>query len=379
MHMKIYILLLTCIVVYACGKSSAPMGEDATDEVPTPEEEAVTFTFDALERVGYFDAGLKFTVVAGNKNIRSRGVVYSTKESPTKSDEMSLAVSTTGSGSFEVGLDKLLEGKTYYVRPFAEKTSGTIFYGDQVTFETVSYPKPTVYLDSLTFLSQQTFETYWKMFYPWGTDHNGSARMYEDQVSLDGAGVLKIRADRTEVWEGYSTADPWLRIFYHSGAIHAKQQILVNDEKPYWVVSGDFQVPTMVGSWPAFWISGAWTWPPEIDIMEFKGNNTNWQNTVTGPNWQNTSWQTTKTVVENAGSWHNYKLIMYKTSATHVAAELYIDGQKKATHTGDFIGKPFWLIINMQMEGASGGHASGPQSTEMQARNIYLAAYDVIP
>lgn len=282
------------------------------------------------------------------------------------------------SGRFTVSLEDLLAGKTYHVRPFAEQADG-LSYGEEITFSTLGFPKPIAYIDSTSFENEAKFEEHWNKFYPWGTDHNGSARMYEEQVSLVGEGELKIQADRTEVWEGNSTADPWLRIYYHSGAIHYKNHITVTDDEPYWVISGDFKVPTVVGSWPAFWISGAWTWPPEIDIMEFKGNNTNWQNTVTGPDWQNTSWQTIKTDVANAGDWHNYKLIMYKISDTDVAAELYIDDVKKATHTADFVGKPFWLIINMQMEGASGKEGSGPQHAEMLARNVYVASYDVIP
>ncbi|UGU15679.1 family 16 glycosylhydrolase [Sinomicrobium kalidii] len=232
--------------------------------------------------------------------------------------------------------------------------------------------QPVVFLDSTTFDNTRKFEEHWEMFYPWGTDHNGSARMYEDQVTLDGNGELLIEANRIYEDEGDSSADPWLKIKYHSGAIHFKEHIVVSDSLPSWEISGDFQVPTTRGSWPAFWITGAWSWPPEIDIMEFKGNNTNWQNTVTGPDWQNTSWQTTKTTVSDAGNWHNYKVIINKTSQTDVEIKLYIDGDQTGTHTADFVGKPFWLIINMQMEGSSG--APGPEYAEYRARNIYVAA-----
>lgn len=374
-----FFISILFMLFHSCGKSNNEL-DGGIDEAPKPDatEEEVTFKWEATENLHYFGATIKFSITSGNRNVQSRGVVYGLQDSPTESDGKELAKSISGDGSFEVDLANLSEGSVYYIRPFVTKPSG-IIYGSQIQVQTIAYPTPTVYLDSATFSDQAKFEKHWNILYPWGSDHNGSARMYAEQVSLEDDNVLKITADRTEIWEGYSTADPWLRIFYHSGAIHAKQQITVNDSKPYWIVSGDFKVPTMVGSWPAFWITGAWSWPPEIDIMEFKGDNTNWQNTVTGPDWQNTSWQTTKTPVAHAEEWHNYKLIMYKTSSTHIAAELYIDGSKKATHTADFVGKPFWLIINMQMEGASGGHASGPQHAEMQARNIYLAAYDIIP
>lgn len=232
--------------------------------------------------------------------------------------------------------------------------------------------RPVVLLDSTTFDNRQAFEAHWNMLYPWGSDHNGSARMYDDQVSLQPGGVLQIDAQRIYEDEGNSSADPWLKIRYHSGAIHYKEHIVVSDSLPVWEVSGDFQVPVTLGSWPAFWITGAWSWPPEVDIMEFKGNSVNWQNTVTGPDWQNTSWQTVTTTVANAGNWHHYKMVMRKISAGDVEIELYIDNDLKDTHTGDFVGKPFWLIINMQMEGSSGN--PGPEDAEFRARNIYVAA-----
>lgn len=375
---RFFIFLFLCLTISSCKKVDNNPPQSNSDKPNVEELPPVSFRLDGVDEVGYFGAKIRFTITEGTRGVSSRGVAYGVNDAPTVDDGRVLASNVSGSGTFEAKLTGLLAGRKYFVRPFVERNDG-ITYGNQIDFSTVKYPTPTVYLDSTTFHTQGKFQEHWNMFYPWGTDHNGSARMYAKQVDLLEAGVLRIHADRTEVWEGYSTADPWLRIFYHSGAIHAKQQILVDDEKPYWVISGDFKVPTMVGSWPAFWITGVNSWPPEIDIMEFKGNNTNWQNTVTGPNWQNTSWQTTKTIVEDAGDWHNYKLVMYKQSSKDVTAELYIDEQQKAVHVGDFVGKPFWLIINMQMEGASGGHASGPQYAEMQARNVYLAAFDVIP
>ncbi|PRD56518.1 family 16 glycosylhydrolase [Sphingobacterium gobiense] len=376
--MRIIYLVCLFLCCVSCSKSNDSVSQDPDDDTPVAESKAIVFKHESTSNLNYYTASLSFQITEGNTGVLSRGVAYALHETPTVDDAKASAQGVSGGGRFTVKLEGLLPGKMYYVRPFAKQSSG-ISYGEEITFSTIAFPEPIVYLDSTTFENTTKFEEHWNMFYPWGTDHNGSARMYEEQVSLVGDGELKVQADRTEEWEGNSSADPWLRIYYHSGAIHYKNHITVTDEEPYWIISGDFKVPTMVGSWPAFWITGAWNWPPEIDIMEFKGNSTNWQNTVTGPNWQNTSWQTTKTYVANAGDWHNYKLVMYKTSATDIAAELFIDGEKKATHHADFVAKPFWLIINMQMEGASGGHASGPQHAEMYARNVYVAAYDVIP
>ena len=219
-----------------------------------------------------------------------------------------------------------------------------------------------------TFANRSAFEATWNYYYPWGRDHNGTARMYgyPDHV-YPSNGVLTITANRISWDEGNSSADPYLPIRYHSGAIHAKHQILINDQYPNYEIKGEFQVPTATGTWPAFWLCGAWTWPPESDIMEYKGNNVNWQNTFRA--WNDVS--TITTSVYSPGSWHEYRVWISKSSSSNVNIHYYIDGAWKGMHTANFVGKPMWLIINLQMEGSSG--SSGPWgSTTMKARNIYV-------
>ncbi|MGS2761509.1 hypothetical protein [Sinomicrobium sp. M5D2P9] len=368
-----YFILLFCSLS-ACTDDDK---QEETDLGETPDVQAEIPVLKTLEisNVTLSTATVKGSVTNnGGASVTRRGICWDRTGTPTVDVASAEAVSVRASGEFSANLNNLEENKEYYVRAFAVNNAGT-GYGETLSFVTGKNQEPVqpiVFLDSTSFESPEKFTEHWNMFYPWGTDHNGSARMYEDQVTLEPDGVLRMEANRVYEDEGNSTADPWLKIRYHSGAIHFKEHIVVNDSLPSWEISGDFQVPTMVGSWPAFWITGAWSWPPEIDIMEFKGNNTNWQNTVTGPDWQNTSWQTTKTTVSDAGGWHNYKLIMNKISATDVDIELFIDNDHKATHTADFVGKPFWLIINMQMEGASG--SPGPEHAGYRARNIYVAA-----
>jgi hypothetical protein len=166
--------------------------------------------------------------------------------------------------------------------------------------------------------------------------------------------------------------------------VHLKQQIKVTPELPYWEIRGDFQAPTAFGSWPAFWITGAWSWPPEVDILEFKGNSTNWQNTVTGPAWNQTTWSTDKTTVADSdNTWHNYKLTMKLITSTDTEVKMYVDNVLKGTYIKDYTGKPFWLIINMQMEGASGTTVDDSKARleplYYRSKNIYMAATPKMP
>jgi galactan endo-beta-1,3-galactanase len=171
-------------------------------------------------------------------------------------------------------------------------------------------------MDGTSFTSYSTLEGQWNYLYPWGSDHNGSARMYasstdHSQVFIETPGVLIIKATKVPETEGNSSSDPHLLIRYHSGAIHGKQQVVINDQYDAWDVSGDFKAPIGRGTWPAFWITGAFSWPPESDIMEYKGNNVCWQNTADGPDWTNVGWETTKTTVADANvNWHNYRVVM---------------------------------------------------------------------
>jgi hypothetical protein len=117
---------------------------------------------------------------------------------------------------------------------------------------------------------------------------------------------------------------------------------------------------------PAFWLTGAWTWPPESDILEFKGDDRNWFNTF------RTASDVSSTVVTvpSPGSWHEYRAWIAKVNATDVDIHYYVDGQWKRQHRASgFVGKPLWLIINLQMEASSG--SPGPTGdTIFKARNV---------
>ncbi|GAA1871459.1 hypothetical protein [Myceligenerans crystallogenes] len=225
-------------------------------------------------------------------------------------------------------------------------------------------------IDGSSFNSRAALESEWNYLYPWGSDHNGTARMYASSTNsthlwVSPAGQLNIKATPTS-GEGYSSKDPHLPIHYRSAAIHAKDRIVVNDTYPDYEIRGEFQAPSARGTWPAFWLTGATSWPPESDILEFKGDSRNWFNTYDG------SWDNTLVSVSSPGSWHEYRIWMSKINATDVEIHYYLDGVWKARHVGsNFVGKPMNLIINLQMEGASG--SPGPSGeTYFRARDVYV-------
>jgi beta-glucanase (GH16 family) len=236
-----------------------------------------------------------------------------------------------------------------------------------ISFDFSNQAFETIISDSLK--DYNTFEKYWNYLYPWNSDHNGSARMYgsstdHSQIYLKDRQII-LKATRITKSEGKSIKYPNLKINYHSGAIHAKHKILINDQYPDYEIKGEFKAPIAPGTWPAFWLTGANTWPPEIDILEFKGNNVNWFNTFR----TKSDIDTCKTTLDNG--WHKYRIWMTKVSKTDVEIYFSIDEKHKAKHRGNFVGKPFNLIMNLQMEGGSPG-TPPTKDTFFYGRSIYV-------
>ncbi|WP_230423422.1 hypothetical protein [Streptomyces radicis] len=112
-----------------------------------------------------------------------------------------------------------------------------------------------------SFANYAALEANWNYRYPWGSDHNGSARMYgsptdHNHVTLSG-GVLTLKASRITWDEGTSGSPPHLPIRYHSGTIHAKDQVRITSQFPNYEVKGEFQAPSAPGSWHTYraWIT----------------------------------------------------------------------------------------------------------------------------
>ena len=78
----------------------------------------------------------------GNANVSVRGVCWSTNNSPTISDNYSLAAGA-GIGSFTSSITGLTPGMKYYVKAYATNSEGT-GYGKEVTFVTNSLLLATV-------------------------------------------------------------------------------------------------------------------------------------------------------------------------------------------------------------------------------------------
>lgn len=265
-----------------------------------------------------------------------------------------------------------LEKQTpFWAAPAEDWTQKKIWGGKEAPIDQAYYPSRDKKMAWDTLIAPSSFDTtknfkkQWGNYYPWGRDHNGTARMYSSNIILQD-GVLELKAELMSKDVGKSSSDPHLPIAYRSGAVHAKAPITVTKEFPIYEVSGEFKAPIAPGTWPAFWMTGVEGWPPETDILEFKGDAYNWQNTFITP--QNVT--TIKKEISDAPQqWHQYKIRLQWMDETHTSITYYIDDVQQGVHYTNFSNKPMWLIINLQMEGSS-GESNGLKGCSYFAKNI---------
>ena len=268
-----------------------------------------------------------------------------------------------------------LEKQTpFWAAPAEDWTQKKIWSGNKAPIDHAYYPSnsdremswDTVIAPS-SFHTNKDFKKHWASFYPWGRDHNGTARMYAANIILKDS-VLELKAERLSKDLGKSSSDPHLPIVYRSGAIHAKVPITVSKEFPVYEVSGEFKAPIASGTWPAFWMTAVDSWPPETDILEFKGDAVNWQNTFITPKDVTTI---KKEIPDALEKWHEYKVRLQWLDESHASITYYIDSVQQGVHYTNFSNKPMWLIVNLQMEGSS-GEANGLEGCSYFAKNICI-------
>ncbi|KAI1430565.1 concanavalin A-like lectin/glucanase domain-containing protein [Xylaria sp. CBS 124048] len=207
-------------------------------------------------------------------------------------------------------------------------------------------------IPTTSFNSQSDFDVDWNYNYPWGTDHNGGARMNEDQVSISN-GVLTLTAMKVSGQPDAVSGGQNITINYLSGAINAKEYFTVSAGGGY-----DF--------------SGVESWPPEIDMAEWKGSGDisfNTFNTSSILSWDDVPYP-------NADNFHSIKCEVRDINQKDVSVKFYLDGSLVTTQTGgNFVGEALYLIINLQMEGSSG--SPGPSTDiQYQVQNLEVLSYN---
>ncbi|KAJ3573162.1 hypothetical protein NPX13_g4802 [Xylaria arbuscula] len=251
-------------------------------------------------------------------------------------------------------------------------------------------------IPTTSFNSQADFDADWNYNYPWGTDHNGGARMSKDQVKFSN-GMLTLTAKKVSGQPDAVHGGQNIKINYLSGAIAAKEHFNVSRGGGY-DFTGEFKATTTKGTWPAFWLTAVDSWPPEIDMAEWKGSgkivshywcfllrerrSTDLKKGQPGEGETNTNSYGSLSTPSTPPRYYRGKMlpIPARTNSTrsnaNVSVKFYMDGSLVTTQIGGgFFGKPMYLIINLQMEGSSG--SPGPSTdTLYQVRNLEVLTYN---
>lgn len=194
--------------------------------------------------------------------------------------------------------------------------------------------------------------TKWDYKYPRSGDmaysnwNNGEAQWYKRENITEGGGYLSLTAKRE------STTSPSSgRTFDHSsGLIQSKPSF--NFQHGY--MEARMKLPKGSGFWPAFWTwSSNEQWPPEIDAMEFYGDNTSLlDQTYHGPDGSDGS------RISNAdwtADWHTFAVDWEPGRLTW-----YVDGVATKT-LSEAPALKMYLIANLAV--ANGTRAPAPNSS----------------
>ena len=121
----------------------------------------------------------------------------------------------------------------------------------------------------------------WAYSYPWADHHNYSAVVRKSQVAVrDGKLVLTATRVADDDWikddkgeTGYTDnigEKKWRKYSHLTGVVHLPFSKYPLSGNLY--MEGRFRMPDKSGFWPAFWLNGNNSWPPEIDIFEYLSN-----------------------------------------------------------------------------------------------------------
>lgn len=190
--------------------------------------------------------------------------------------------------------------------------------------------------------SFSNFDQYWNYLYPGDvSDHNGGARMDKEHVKTENGNTIVITAEPSSGEPNSSHGDGSIPIHYRSGAVHTRETFTVKKNGGF-----DFNAEVLVnpvkGTWPAFWCSGAESWPPEIDFLEWMGDGKVLFNT-----WNTSEIHDSKALAyNNVAEWHSVSANVVDDNGSDVKVTFTYDDKVVSTQWGKgYVGKALNLYV----------------------------------
>lgn len=214
-----------------------------------------------------------------------------------------------------------------------------------------------LYDENFTTTSLNNLQNDWMFQYAWG--HNQVDNIlhgyqweynWANALSISG-GNLHITADNQPVWAKLddwksptaimSDGKPNYRLFNFTGGAMTTKAAYT-----YGLFEINCRFPAGKGFWPAFWLSGAESWPPEIDVLEFDGtfprrcsNNVHWRiNTKT----TESCGMDYGTSQDLSTGFHKYSMAWFPEKII-----IYFDGQELRTIDHHVPQVPMQVIVNL--------------------------------
>jgi len=176
----------------------------------------------------------------------------------------------------------------------------------------------------------------WNIGMPWGEYHPAIPwQWYSDVITHSQPQILTTEAITKRV------GDHLLR--YRIQLLYSKQSFPLEDH----IFEFKAKINPAKGIWPALWLTGKDTWPPEIDLMEFygsKGKNGRWESAL---HWGTPEKKGHK-VYKNFMPHLMDKFHVYSIKTDKKVLSLYFDGELLFKQKLDplFFTQPYNIILN---------------------------------
>ncbi|MDO5561025.1 MAG: family 16 glycosylhydrolase [Oscillospiraceae bacterium] len=213
----------------------------------------------------------------------------------------------------------------------------------------------------------------WAYSYPWSDHHNYSAVVRQSQVAVrDGRLVLTATRVADDDWikdnageTGYTDnigEKKWRKYSHKTGVIHLPFDRYPLNGNLY--IEGRFRMPDKSGFWPAFWLNGNNSWPPEIDIFEYLSNTP--EKIYVGIHRQDSSkansdagagWWITRNPSFFQNEFHTYALDWGKTYINYYIDDVLVRSIEDMNYINNQ--KNMYMIINLGV----GGWAEEPEDS----------------
>lgn len=269
---------------------------------------------------------------------------------------------------------------TRYIKKNGDALSAELINDDtarkESTFYVRSEAEPYLYDQ---FNGTALDESKWAKNYLWGDYHNYSAVVRRSQVTVSD-GKVHLKAERSESgfqndkgewgYMDYIGGSTWRAYKYKSGAFYAPPWRYLFNSGCY--IEGRFKMPSESGFWPAFWLNGRDSWPPEIDIMEYLTEE-GWKIHSTVHRNNNGSDASISTVINTSfdpkGDYHTYAIDWNDARINFYFDDILVFSVKDTTFISNQ--KNMYMIVNLGV----GGWAQEPSASSATFRCDYIRSY----